>query len=155
MSKETYLKGEEKLKAITIIKTGLGVRMRPAEILSQLSGKGIEIGERTLRRLKLEIYENGGDSIMDIYKNLIGGSLLDQILSFEEMERQCWKLYFQTKLPHEKLRALSQLRIISQDKMKLNKHFTMGSRNSKIDYTQIKDDLREFHEEDDSTPPES
>lgn len=155
MSKETYLKGDEKLKAIGIIKTGLGVRMRPAEILSQLSGKGIEIGERTLRRLKLEIYQNGGDSVKSIYNNLVGGSLLDQIFSFEEMERQCWKLYFESKLPPEKLRALSQLRMISQDKMKINKHFTIGSRDTKIDYTQIKDDLREFHEEGDSAAPES
>ena len=56
MSKEEYLKGEQKLQAITIIKTGLAVRMRPKESLSQLTKKGIVIGERTLRRLKLEIY---------------------------------------------------------------------------------------------------
>ena len=60
LSKEEYLKGEKKLEAIQIIKTGLSVRMRPKEILQQLAKKGIEISERTYRRLKLEIYENSG-----------------------------------------------------------------------------------------------
>jgi hypothetical protein len=151
MSKEVYLKGEQKLKAISIIKTGLAVRMKTSEILAQLAKKGIEISDRTMRRLKLEIYEDAGESILDIFKKQVGGRLFDQVLSFEEMERQCWELFFQAKTPQDKLRAITQLRMISQDKMKIAKPFHFGFRSEKIDYTQIKDDLKEFAEDGDSS----
>jgi|TARA_B100000809_G_C15040584_1_gene495392 hypothetical protein len=147
MSKEEYLKGEQKLQAITIIKTGLAVRMRPKEILSQLTKKGIVIGERTLRRLKLEIYENAGESIYDIYKKQIGGSLFDEIISYEEMERQCWQMYFQANKPQDKIRAIAQLRMVSQDKMKLSRNFPINIKSEKINYTQLRDDLKELDDE--------
>ena len=150
MSKEIYLKGEEKLKAITIIKTGLGVRMSPREILNQLKKKGIDISERTYRRLKLEIYRSAGNSVLEIYKKQVGGTFFDEILSFEEIERRCWELYHAAKNLNEKLRALSQLRMISQDKMKLLKSYTMMSKSEKLNYTQLRDDLKEFDEEGDS-----
>jgi len=151
MSKESYLKGEEKLKAITIIKTGLGVRMSPREILQQLNKKGIEISERTYRRLKLEIYQSAGSTIVEIYKKQVGGTIFDELLSFEEMERRCWELYYDAKNPNEKFRAISQLRMISQDKMKILKNYTLSARNEKLDYTQLRDDLKEIDEEGDST----
>jgi len=155
MSKETYLKGEEKLKAITIIKTGLGVRMSPREILNQLKKKGIDISERTYRRLKLEIYRSAGSSVLEIYKKQVGGTFFDEILSFEEMERRCWELYYDAKNPNEKLRALSQLRMISQDKMKLLKNYSIMPRSEKLNYTQLRDDFKELDEEGDSPTPES
>jgi hypothetical protein len=147
MSKESYLKGEEKLKAITIIKTGLGVRMSPKEILERLQQKGIEISERTYRRLKLEIYESAGGTIAEIYQKQVGGTVFDELLSLEEMERRCWELYYSAKTPNEKFRSISQLRMISQDKMKFLKHFNISQKREKINYTQIRDDLREFDEE--------
>lgn len=155
MSKETYLKGEEKLKAITIIKTGLGVRMNPKEILTRLKNKGIDISERTYRRLKLEIYQSAGSSVAEIYKKQVGGTFFDEILSFEEMERRCWELYYDAKNPNEKFRALSQLRMISQDKMKLLKNYSIMPRSEKLNYTQLRDDLKELDEEGDSPTPES
>jgi len=150
LSKEVYLKGEQKLKAISIIKTGLAVRMTPGEIIRQLARKGIEISERTYRRLKLEIYQDGGETVSEIYHKQIGGSLFEQILSFQEMERQCWELYFQAKSAGEKFRAISQLRLISQDKMKLTQHFPIVRRSEKLDYAQIKDDLKILDSEGDS-----
>jgi hypothetical protein len=153
MSKEVYLKGEDRLRAISIIKTGLSVKMKPSTILEQLKSKGIDISARTYRRLKLEIYKDGGESIAEIYQKQIGGNLFDQILSFEEMERQCWKLFFDSKTSQEKLRAITQMRMISQDKLKLRKHFPISSRHEEIDYTQIKDDLKEFADEGDSETP--
>jgi len=150
MSKESYLKGEEKLKAITIIKTGLGVRMSPREILNQLKNKGIDISERTYRRLKLEIYQSAGTSVLEIYKKQVGGTFFDEILSFEEMERRCWELYYAAKNPNEKFRALSQLRMISQDKMKLLKNYTVMPKGATLDYPALRDDLKEFDEEGDS-----
>ena len=150
MSKEVYLKGEQKLQAISIIKTGLAVRMRPKEIIQQLNKKGIEISERTYRRLKLEMYQDGGESVSEIYHKQIGGGLFEQILSFGEMERQCWELFFQAKTISEKFRAISQLRLLSQDKMKLTQHFPIVRRSEKLDYTKIKDDLKILDSEGDS-----
>jgi len=155
LSKESYLKGDEKLKAVSIIKTGLGVRLKPAEILERLHKAGIDIGERTYRRLKLEIYQSAGSTIAEIYQKQVGGTAFDELLSLEEMERRCWELYYSVKTPHEKFKAISQLRMISQDKMKFLKHFNIVQKREKLDYTQLRDDLREFHEEDDSTTPES
>ena len=150
MSKETYLKGEEKLKAITIIKTGLGVRMSPREILNQLKNKGIDISERTYRRLKLEIYQSAGTSVLEIYKKQVGGTFFDEILSFEEMKRRCWELYYDAKNSTEKFRALSQLRMISQDKMKILKNYSVMPKGEELNYPQLRDDLKEFDEEGDS-----
>jgi len=153
MSKESYLKGEEKLKAVTIIKTGLGVRMSPKEILNQLKKKGIDISERTYRRLKLEIYQNAGSSVLEIYKKQVGGTFFDEILSFEEMERRCWELYYDAKNSTDKFRALSQLRMISQDKMKLLKNYTVMPKGQTLDYPTLRDDLKEFDEGDSETNP--
>ena len=155
MSKESYLKGQEKLKAITIIKTGLGVRMSPKEILNQLKNKGIDISERTYRRLKLEIYQSAGTSVLEIYKKQVGGTFFDEILSFEEMERRCWELYNAAKNSTEKFRALSQLRMISQDKMKILKNYTVLPRGEKLNYPQLRDDLKEFDDEGDSPTNET
>ena len=149
MSKDSYLKGEEKLKAITIIKTGLGVRMNPREILAHLHKKGIEISERTFRRLKLEIYQSAGTTISEIYKKQIGGTIFDEILSYEEMERRCWELYYSTNVPNEKLRMISQIRLLSQDKMKLLQYFPISYRHETIDYTQ-RDDLKDLDKEGES-----
>lgn len=151
MSKETYLKGEEKLKAITIIKTGLGVRMSPKEILQQLHKKGIEISDRTYRRLKLEIYQSAGSTISEIFRKQVGGTFFNELLSFEEMERQCWELYFSAKNPNEKFRALSQLRLISQDKLKIMKTLPLSFRSETLDYSQLCDDLKEIDKEAGST----
>lgn len=146
MSKETYLKGEERIKAIQIIKTGLGLRMNTKEILDRLKKNGIEISERTLRRMKLEIYQSAGGTISEIFQNQVGGTIFDEILSFEEMERRCWELYYSTTVQSEKLRTISQMRLISQDKMKLLHHFPLGYRHESIDYTK-RNDLKEIEEE--------
>jgi hypothetical protein len=153
MSKEVYLKGEEKLKAITIIKTGLGVRMSPKEILERLHKSGIDIGERTYRRLKLEIYQSAGSTIAEIYQTQVGGTAFDELLSLEEMERRCWELYYSVKTPNEKFKAISQLRMISQDKMKFLKHFNIGQKREKLDYTQLRDDLKDLDEDGDTPTP--
>ncbi len=153
MSKESYLKGDKKLKAITIIKTGLGVRMSPKEILERLDKAGIDIGERTYRRLKLEIYQSAGSTIAEIYQKQVGGTAFDELLSLEEMERHCWELYYSVKTPNEKFKALSQLRMISQDKMKFLKHFNISQKREKLDYTELRDDLKELDEEGDTLTP--
>jgi len=153
MSKESYLKGEEKLVAISVIKTGIAVRMNPREILAQLKKKGIDISERTYRRLKLEIYKNAGSSVTEIYKKQVGGTFFDEILSFEEMKRRCWELYYDAKNSTEKFRALSQLRMISQDKMKILKNYTVMAKSQTLDYPALRDDLKEFDEGDSETNP--
>jgi len=50
LSKEEYLKGEEKIKALDSIKKYMAYRMTSEEMLYNLKNKGYEISERTLRR---------------------------------------------------------------------------------------------------------
>lgn len=153
MSKESYLKGEEKLKAISVIKTGLGVRMSTKEVLQELSKRGIDISDRTYRRLKLEVLNNGGTKVSEIIQKNIGGKIFEQLLQFEEMERRCWELFYSAKISSEKFRAMSQLRIISQDKMKLVTRYPY--RGQTLDYTKTHDDLAEFGTEGDDKTLES
>jgi len=155
MSKEEYLKGEKKIQARQIIKTGLAVRMRPKEILEQLAKKGIEISERTLRRLKLELYQDSGNTVSEIFSNNVAGTLVDEIFTYEEMERRCWELYYDAKAPGDKFRAMSLLRKTAQDKLKVILNFPTLSRSKKIDYTKIRDDLADLDSEGDNSEIEN
>ena len=126
MSKESYLKGEEKQKALEIIKVGIAVRMRNHEILDQLIKKEIKISERTLRRYKKVIIKTGENSAFEIYQNEIGSKLMEDVLSYKEMERNCWQIIHTSKTSQEKLRAMSVLRGISSDKLNILKHYPRG-----------------------------
>jgi hypothetical protein len=126
MSKESYLKGEEKEKALEIIKVGIAVRLRNYEILEQLTSKGFDICDRTLRRYKKEIIKTGENSAFEIYQNEIGSKLMEDVLSYKEMERNCWKIIHTSKTSQEKLRAMSVLRGISSDKLNILKHYPRG-----------------------------
>jgi len=123
MSKEEYLKGEDKEKALDIIKIGIAVRMRNSEILEQLKKKDIEISERTLRRYKEEIIKTDKNSAFEIYQTEIGSRLVEDILSYKEMERRCWSVIFDSSDNKEKLRAMSVLRGVSSDKLNLLKRY--------------------------------
>jgi len=123
MSKEVYLKGEDKEKALEIIKTGIAVRMRNNEILEQLASKGIDISERTLRRYKEEITNTDEKSAFDVYQKEIGSKLIEDILSYKEIERNCWQIIYNAKTQNEKLRAISVLRGVSSDKLSILKHY--------------------------------
>jgi len=126
MSKESYLKGEEKQKALEIIKVGIAVRRRNHEILDQLIKKEIKISERTLRRYKKVIIKTGENSAFEIYQNEIGSKLMEDVLSYKEMERNCWQIIHTSKTSQEKLRAMSVLRGISSDKLNILKHYPRG-----------------------------
>lgn len=123
MSKEEYLKGENKDKALDIIRYGLATRCNNKEIIDLLKSKGINIAERTLRRFKNELYENSGDSAKDIFQKNVASFLLDDILSFNEMERQCWKIFNSSTDNNEKIKAISTLRAVSAEKLRILKSY--------------------------------
>ena len=87
MSKEEYLKGERKEKALDIIRHCIANRLTNEETLELLKSKEYLIAERTLRRYKSQIYDKSGDSVLDVYQENVGAFLLDDILMFNEMER--------------------------------------------------------------------
>lgn len=126
MSTETYLKGEEKEKALEIIKLGIAVRMRNSEILEQLDKKGFKISERTLRRYKEEIFNTPEQSAFEIYQKEIGSKMIEDVLSYKELERNCWQIIYNAKTDNEKLRAISILRGVSSDKLSILKHYPKG-----------------------------
>lgn len=123
MSTETYLKGEKKEQALEIIKLGIAVRMRNSEILAQLTTKGFDISERTLRRYKEEIIDTSENSAFDFYQKEIASKLIEDVLSYKELERNCWEIIYNAKTQNEKLRAISVLRGVSSDKLSLLKHY--------------------------------
>jgi len=43
--------------------------------------------------------------------------------------------------------------MISQDKMKFLKHFNIGQKREKLDYTQLRDDLKDLGEDGDTPTP--
>jgi hypothetical protein len=154
MSKEEYLKGDKRIKARQIIKTCLGVRMRPDETLSRLEKHGIKISERTYRRLKLELYEDAGKTVREIITKNIAGTLVDEIFTYDEMERRCWEMFYETKSTGDKIRLLSLLRQTSQDKLKVRKNFPTLGYNGEIEYSKIRDDLADLDSEGDNSEKE-
>jgi len=119
MSKEEYLKGEEKEKILEKLKKYLAFRLTTEEILATLKDGGINISERTLRRFKQELAENAGSTATEIFKNQVIANLCVDIYSYEQMQRECWKTYYDAQRYDDKLRALTILRNTASDKFKL------------------------------------
>ena len=132
MSKETYLKGEQKQSALDSIRKYMAYRMTNEEIMINLKDKGYEVSERTLRRYKQEIREQAGNSVLEIYQNEIVGNILDDIYGMKEIQRQCWIEYDKSKVGSEKLKALSLIRNTTLDKHKLYLNIPYGIRTKKI-----------------------
>jgi len=146
MSKETYLKGEDKDKVLNLIKKGMTFRLTNQEILGELSSRGYDMSERTLRRYKLEIHEDSGDSLWAKYKNQVTANILEDILSYEEMQKQCWAIFLNSKNNNERLRAISCLRNVSLDKIKILNNVPKSARTSTIDYKAIRQSIKKSNE---------
>lgn len=147
MSKETYLTGEKKHKVFEIIKLGMAFRLRNEEILDKLKGKGFEISERTLRRYKLDIHEESGSTLEQKFNNQVVGTIIEDMLSYQEMQRQCWRLYSDAQTISEKIRALSSLRSISLDKIKILNNVPKGYRRAEISYKKMRQQLKNIDED--------
>lgn len=119
MSKEEYLKGEKKQAVLDLIRKYIAYRMTPEEMISNLKDKGHEISERTLRRYKLEIRENSGKNVSEIYGHEIIDNFIEDIFTIRELQREGWREYNKAKASHEKIKALSLVRNTTLDKYKL------------------------------------
>ena len=142
MSKETYLKGEDKEKVLNLIKRGMTYRLSNQEILGELSSRGYEMSERTLRRYKLDIHEDSGETFWAKYRNQISNNILEDMLSYEEMQKQCWEIFQSAHNNNERLRAISCLRSVSLDKIKLANIVPKPARNFTIDYKAIRQSIK-------------
>jgi len=123
MSKEEYLKGERKEKALEIIRYCIANRLTNEETLELLKSKKYSIAERTLRRFKSQIYDKSGDSVLEVYQENVGAFLLDDILMFNEMERQCLKLFQSSTNNNEKIKVISVLRLVKAEKIRILKQY--------------------------------
>ena len=92
MNKEEYLKGERKEKTLAIIHYCIATRCTNDETLELLKNKGFPITERTLQRYKSELYQSSGYSVFHIFQKRMGEHILDDILGFEELEREGRKI---------------------------------------------------------------
>jgi hypothetical protein len=123
ISKKEYLKGEKKDKALDIIRYGLAIRSTNEEMLELLNNKGFPIAERTLRRYKSELYEESGRSAFNVFQKRTGEKMLDDLVGFEEMERECWQVYKSCTNNNEKLRTISMLRLVKAEKFRILKSY--------------------------------
>ncbi len=144
MSKEEYLKGEEKEEVLRKIRHYIGFRMYDKEILNNLKTDGVQISERTLRRYKQEIQEKMGSNAAEIFRNQVLGNLDEDICSYEAMQREAWKAYAHARTFNEQIRALSIVRNATSDKIKLLNNIPRNSRHTKID---TKDVLKKTQKE--------
>jgi len=136
--KKDYIKGEDKEEVFNLIKKGMAFRFSNQEILGELSSRGYEFSERTLRRYKLEIHEDSGPTFWEKYANQVMGNILDDILSYEEMQKKCWEVFIGANNNNERLRALTCLRGISSDKIKILKNVPHYMQDRKIDYEAVR-----------------
>ena len=113
------LKGNKKEEVLNLIRKYIAYRMNSEEILMNLNDKGFSISERTLRRFKQEIKEKSGSNVVEIYKNEILDKMHEDIFTMGEIEKQCWIEYSKAKSTFERLKALSLIRNMMNDKFKL------------------------------------
>lgn len=114
-----YLKGTKKEQVLNLIRKYMAYRMDSEEIMMNLKEKGFSISERTLRRFKQEIKETSGSTVSEIYKNEIVDKIYADIFTIEEIEKQSWIEYSKSKSTFERLKALSLIRNMMNDKFKL------------------------------------
>jgi len=146
MSKQEYLKGEEKEKALEKVRLFLGFRLTDEEIIDELLCYNIHISERTLRRYKQEIKENSGHNAAEVFKKNVIKNLFDDILSYEAVQKESWQVYNKTINQNEQIRALSLVRNVTTDKIKLLKNIPHRFRNLNINSEKI-DDLQKSAKE--------
>jgi len=120
MSKEEYLKGEKKEKVLDLIRKYMAYRMTSEEILSNLETKGYKVSDRTLRRYKHDIQKTAGETFSEIFRNEIMVNIVEDIYTIKELQREGWQEYNKSKASHEKLKALSLVRNLTLDKLKLH-----------------------------------
>ncbi|MBM2819746.1 MAG: hypothetical protein HW410_1428 [Nitrosarchaeum sp.] len=124
ISKEEYLNGEKKEKVLDIFRYYFVTRRINEEMIELLKNKGFPIAEQTLRRFKSEIYDKSGDTAQ-VFRENVGAILLDGILSYNEMVRQCWKIFDSSTTVNKKIKALSTSRSISAEKLNILKKYSM------------------------------
>jgi len=143
MSKE-YLTGEQKERIIERIRYYYGLRMNNQEIITNLKDNDkIQISERTLRRYKQEIKEKSGKNIEQIFKAEIITNIVNDICTYESLQRQSWKAYTDARTPVEQTRALSLVRSATTDKIKLLNNIPRQLRQSYITSQETKETLKE------------
>ena len=125
MSKEEYLKGERKEKALEIIRYCIATRCTNGETQELLKNKGFPIAERTLRRYKSELYQSSGFSAFHVFQKRVGEHILDDILGFEELEREGWKILKSSTTVSEKVKVLSVLQSVKTGKFRILKSYPL------------------------------
>jgi hypothetical protein len=134
MSTEEYLTGEKREKVKIYVKKALATRMTNKEILQELNSNDVDISERTLRRIKNEVHHEYGDSISDVYHNVVSKTYGDDLYACEILLRECWKLYSASNVVSERLRIIKQISQIERDKHAGIGQFSVKHRIDQIKY---------------------
>jgi len=141
MSKE-YLIGEEKERIIEKIRYYFGLRMTDREIINNLKdNEKVELSERTLRRYKQEIREKAGNNLEQIYTTEIITNIVNEICTYESLQRQSWHAYTLARTPTEQIRALSLVRHATGDKIKLLKNIPKKFHKSDLEYNKYEENI--------------
>ena len=127
-----HLKGEQKQAVFENIRKYMAYRMTEEEMLLNLKNLGHEISGRTLRRFKLEIKQKSGNTFSEIYQNEILNNVVEDIFAIREIQYQSWKEYAKSRVPHDKIKALSLIRNTILDKLKLYDHIPHKFRNEDL-----------------------
>jgi len=120
MSKETYLKGEDKEKTTQFIRECIAYRFSTKESLDYLKQNKIIISERTLRRYKEEIKNECGLRLGDIFQKEVYQEVFQDLLSLQQIQKNCWALIQDEKTAtSEKIRLFNCIKRIFFEKCKL------------------------------------
>jgi len=143
MSKE-YLTGEQKEQVIEKIRLYMGHRMFNKEIIHNLKkNHNITISERTLRRYKQEIKAISGKNIEQIYNAEIIGNIVNDICTYESLQRKSWEAFTIARTSIEQTRALSLVRNATNDKIKLLSNIPRNLRQSYISSKETKETIQQ------------
>ncbi len=143
MSKE-YLTGEEKERIIEKIRLYIGHRMDDKEIINNLNDNHkIKISERTLRRYKQEIREKSGNNLEQIYTSDIISDIVNDICTYESLQRKAWEAFTRARTPIEQIRALSLVRNATGDKIRLLKNIPTKFHKSNLEHNKFKENPKQ------------
>lgn len=76
-----------------------------------------------MRRFKIKLHKDSGDTALKIFQEHVASYLLDDILGFNEMIRQCWKIIKSSTDNIEKIKAMSMLRLVIAEKLRILKSY--------------------------------
>lgn len=136
----TSYSGNQKERLLEWIKVCMGLRLTTEETLEKLLENGFHISERTLRRYKQDIRKDSGETFSKMYYSEVISYTVDDVFTFNEIQRSTSNLIQELPNGPVKIKALSFLKDLILEKHKIYGNIPLKFRLDDNDSEQTKMD---------------